>query len=148
MKQFMALGGHLLQAGDIDSRSREIVILRVGWRSESEYEFSQHITIGRAAGVSDDEISRICDVDSREWSPDDLSLIDLADELCSLNAVSDFTWNALSRRYSNSQMIELVMLVGFYRMVCGMLNGVAVALEDGASGWPSGAPQNRRAPRS
>ncbi len=148
MKGFMGLGAHLLQDGLIEPRDREIVILRVGWRAGAEYEFSQHVTIGRDAGLSDDEISRLSDVSSREWSVNDLALIDLADELCAHDVVSESTWHALAQRFSDAQMLELLILAGFYRMVSGMLNSVGVALEDGASGWPEGSTPTRWAPRS
>jgi 4-carboxymuconolactone decarboxylase len=148
MKPFMSLGSHFLQEGELDARSREVVVLRVGWRSGAEYEFSQHRSIGRDAGLSDDEIERLCAVDSREWSLADLSLIDVADELCRDNSVSESTWHEAASHFTDPQMLELVMLVGFYRMVCGMLNGVGVALEPGAEGWPDGVTAKRYAPRS
>ncbi len=148
MKQFMAFGGHLLQEGEIDARSRELIILRVGWNCGAEYEFAQHMVIGRAAGVSDAEIQKITDRDDRGWSVQDLALLDASDELCSENSVSDATWNALASRFNESQLLELLLLVGFYRMVSGMLNGVGVALEPKVAGWPRDAGDHRIAPRS
>jgi alkylhydroperoxidase family enzyme len=148
MKAFSSLGSYLLQAGAIAPREREIVILRVGWRAGAEYEFSQHMIIGRDAGLSEVEIARITDVASREWSHEDLQLLELADELCAEDIVSEPTWNALAARYDDAQMLELVMLAGFYRMVSGVLNSVGVSLESGVTGWPEPDRAVRCSPRA
>jgi alkylhydroperoxidase family enzyme len=52
-KAFLQLGGHLLGGGVLPVREREIVILRTGFRSGSEYEFGQHTRIGRRGGLTE-----------------------------------------------------------------------------------------------
>ncbi len=146
-KGFLALGGHLLQGDVLPAREREIVILRVGWRSGSEYEFGQHTVIGRSAGLSSDEIDRLADAGDGSWSPEDQALVDLVDELCDDNVVSEATWQALHSRFDDAAMLELLVLAGFYRLVSGMLNSVGVALEPTTPGWPATATSRRRAPR-
>src|SRR3954466_2478461 len=54
-KGFLSLGGHLLRGEGLPAREREIVILRTGWRAQSEYEFGQHTAIGLAAGLTAQE---------------------------------------------------------------------------------------------
>ena len=45
------------------------MILRVAWLCRSEYEWGQHIEIGRTAGLSDDEMRRIAaDPSADAWS--------------------------------------------------------------------------------
>ncbi|MBV9293500.1 MAG: carboxymuconolactone decarboxylase family protein, partial [Frankiales bacterium] len=56
---FGRLGSHLLFKGSLPARERELVILRVGFRAQSEYEFGQHTVIGRDAGLTDEEIERL-----------------------------------------------------------------------------------------
>jgi alkylhydroperoxidase family enzyme len=123
------------------------VILRTGWRSGSEYEFGQHTTIGREAGVSEAEIARLADAGTGEWSEDDRALVDMVDEICADNIVSDRTWQALAARWSEPQLLELVVLTGYYRLVSGLLNSAGVALEAHTPGWPEGATPVRCAPR-
>jgi alkylhydroperoxidase family enzyme len=146
-KAFLGLGGHLLGGGVLPAREREIVILRVGWRASSEYEFGQHTVIGAAAGLTEEEIARLADSGPGEWSADDRALVRLADELCDADAVGDETWAALTGRWSEEQLLELLVLAGYYRLVSGMLNSVGVALEPQTPGWPDGARPRRRAPR-
>jgi alkylhydroperoxidase family enzyme len=146
-KAFLKLGGHLLGGGVLPAREREIVILRVGWRAGSEYEFGQHTAIGKKAGLRDEEISRLADCGSGSWDPGDETLIRFVDELCDTDSVGDQTWQLLANRWSDAEMLELLVLAGYYRLVSGVLNSVRVALEPGTPGWPEDAQPARRAPR-
>jgi alkylhydroperoxidase family enzyme len=146
-KAFLVLGGHLLRGDALPAREREIVILRAGWRSGSEYEFGQHTAIGQLCGLTDEEIARLADVGDGGWSDDDRALVAMVDELCTDNLVSETTWQALATRWNEEQLLELLVLAGFYRLVSGLLNSAGVALEPTAPGWPEGASPVRRAPR-
>jgi 4-carboxymuconolactone decarboxylase len=145
---FSKLGTVLLFKGVLPARERELVILRVGWRSGSEYEYGQHTVIGRDAGLTETEIDRLVTDDLDAWSDDDRTLIRLADELCATDDVSDHVWEALAARWDEQALLELLMLAGFYRLVSGFLNGARVALEPTTPGWPASvADAVRRAPR-
>ena len=53
----------------------------------------------------------------------------MADELIDGDRVSDATWRGLAQRWSEPELIELVVLAGFYRMTAGFLNSVGVEAE-------------------
>lgn len=133
---FMALGSHLLGRHGLPRREREIVILRVGWRSGSDYEFGQHTLIGRRVGLTDDEITRLARDGVEGWPDDDAALVALADELCRDNEVGADTWSRLTTRWSEAELLELVVLAGFYRLVSGFLRTVGVQREPGTPGFP------------
>ena len=139
-RRFNQLGGTLLFRSSVPDREREIVILRVGWNARAVYEFGQHTVIGRRAGITDEEIRALAD-DSvpSGWSDDDLALIALADDLARDDCVSDKTWAALTARWDEGQMVELLVLAGFYRLVSGFLNSAGVVLDPGIPGWPAGS---------
>jgi 4-carboxymuconolactone decarboxylase len=138
LKRFNVLGGLFLGRGLLPARERELVILRTGWRTRCEYEFGQHVTIGRRAGLSDDEIRCLTEPGLAGWPPADAALIRLADEIHESRDVSDDLWRALSERWSHAELLERVTLAGFYGMVAGFLNAARVQLEPGTPGWPSG----------
>jgi 4-carboxymuconolactone decarboxylase len=52
--------------------------------------------------------------------------------------VSDPTWTALSQHFDDEQMVELLVLAGYYRMISGFLNSAGVQLDEGVPGWPEG----------
>ena len=135
LKRFNLMGGFLLNKGELPDREREIVILRVGANATAVYEFGQHTVIGKAAGLRDEEIAGLAGAE-HQWSEADALLIALADELCDNDCVSDTTFAALSERWSDKALIELVIVAGFYRLVSGFLNTFGVPLEEGTPGWP------------
>ena len=136
---FGRLGGFLLSGKGLPARERELVILRTGWRSGSIYEWGQHVVIGTREGVTDEEITRLRTPGYEGWSEADRPFIAFADELCQTNDVTDATWAPLAARLSEEQLIELVMLGGFYRMVAGALNALGIEREPGVPGWDAGA---------
>jgi 4-carboxymuconolactone decarboxylase len=141
LKRFNVLGGAFLVHGLLPAREREIVILRVGWNCRSVYEFGQHTLLGRDAGLSDEEIAALATTRAGgpSWSADDEALIALADEICADDCVGDATFAALRRRWNDAELVELVALAGFYRMVSGFLNTLGVEPEPGLPGWPPSA---------
>jgi alkylhydroperoxidase family enzyme len=135
LNRFNVLGGLFLARGVLPARERELVILRTGWRTRCEYEFGQHVLIGRRAGLSDDEIRRVT-ADDADWAPGDALLIRLADEIHETRDVTDDLWEALSARWDDAALLELVALAGFYGMVAGLLNAARVQRDPGVPGWP------------
>ncbi len=137
LKQFNRMGGQLLRRGLVPGREREIVILRVGANARSRYEFGQHVLIGRDEGLTDAEIEAIrtgaigTDTTPHPWSADDLALLALADDLHTDDCVTDETFAALRRRWNDAELVELLVLAGFYRLVSGFLNSAGVELDDG-----------------
>jgi 4-carboxymuconolactone decarboxylase len=138
LKRFNVLGGFFLNVGLLPAREREIVILRVGHNCQAVYEYGQHTVIGLRVGMTDEEISALTkSPDAYPWSADDRALIALADDLCADDCVSDGTWAALRPRWSDAELLELVMVAGMYRMVSGFLNSLGVQLDEGIPGWPT-----------
>jgi 4-carboxymuconolactone decarboxylase len=139
MRRSNQLGGTLLFGGSLPAREREMVILRVGWNCRSVYEFGQHTVIGARSGLSAAEISSLAGGDLGAWSREDRALVALADDLCSQDCVSDETWAVLAERFDSKEMVELVVLAGYYRLISGFLNSMGVRLDPGVPGWPDGA---------
>ncbi len=138
LKRFNLLGGFLLNKGLLPERERELVILRIGWNAQAVYEFGQHIVIGKRCGLTDEEIAALtASPHDYDWSAEDLALIALADDLAADDCVGTGTWLALTTRWSEAELVELLVLAGFYRLVSGFLNSAGVQLDDGIPGFPS-----------
>jgi len=139
-RKWMPFGGKLL-AGKLPARDRELLILRIGWQCQAEYEWGQHVPIGRSAGLTDVEIERIKAGPYAEgWDEFDSVLLRAADELKDDSCVTDHTWALLAQRYDERQLIEVLMVVGQYQLVSGALNSLGVQLEDGVAGFDATAP--------
>jgi alkylhydroperoxidase family enzyme len=138
LKRWSAFGGTLLAGGTLPARERELVILRTGANCRSDYEWGQHVRIGKQAGVSDDEIKRVFEgPDADGWDDRDRTLLRAADELHTDSRISDETWAALASRYDDKQLIELLMVVGQYHLVSFTLNSLGVEREAGVEGFPA-----------
>ena len=62
--------------------------------------------------------------------------IALADELSADDRVGDATWERLAARWSDAELVELLLVAGMYRLVSGFLNSTGVQLDDGVPGFP------------
>lgn len=136
-KRWMVFGGHILAKNTLPPRERELVILRVGWRCGSEYEFGQHTIIGRRDGLTDDEIRRLAMEGVDGWTVDDAALVDAVDELVADHYLGDDTWGRLADRWSTQQLMDLVFTVGQYTMVSTALRTFGVQRDDGVPGFPT-----------
>jgi 4-carboxymuconolactone decarboxylase len=138
LRRWAEFGGTLLAGGLLPSRDRELLILRTGWRCRSPYEWGQHVLIGLASGLQQDEIDRIpAGPDAPGWSADDAALLRAADELHDEHRISDDTWAVLASRLDERQLIEVCMLVGQYHLVAFTLNSLGVEPEPGLPGMPA-----------
>lgn len=137
LKRVNVLGGYFLAHGLLPARERELVILRTAWRSACRYEWGQHVLIAREVGLSDELIEAAASEEAwSSMSAGDAALMAFVDGLVATADVDDGQWQTQRARWSDEQMMELVMLVGFYRMIAGYLNAVRVSAERDLPGWP------------
>jgi alkylhydroperoxidase family enzyme len=121
----------------IPPRERELLILRIGYLCNSDYEWAQHAPLGLRVGLTADEVARIPKgPEAPGWNPLDVLLLRAADELHRDKFISDATWRALDERYDDRQMMDVVFTVGQYTMVSMFLNSAGVQLEKGQTGIP------------
>ena len=133
------LGAGILAHGSVEPREREIVIHRTCARAGAEYEWGVHVmAFGRPLGLSEEQIvaSVNGDADDPAWSASDADLVALADELYDTSTVSDVLWARLARRFGEQQLLELLIIAGWYRLVSYVINAVGVEREPWAAQFP------------
>jgi alkylhydroperoxidase family enzyme len=124
--------GNLLDRGSIERVDRELAILRTCARCRSEYEWGVHVTaFARRFGIDDVKIAGTLDWrgDDTRWTPHEHAIVRLVDELHDSSAVSDSLWSALEQEFEPDQIIELLVLVGFYHTISFVTNGLRIGLE-------------------
>lgn len=136
-QKFTTWAYHIMgETSTLTPRTREILILRIGWLCQAEYEWGQHVIFARKAGLSAEEIARIKQgPDAPGWTEAEANLLRATDELHAEAFVSDPTWAALARDYSEQQLMDIVLTVGQYNMVSMALNSFGVQLDDGVEGF-------------
>ncbi|HEY2886064.1 MAG TPA: carboxymuconolactone decarboxylase family protein [Rhizomicrobium sp.] len=131
-KGFLAWGNYVLSRRNaLPEREREIVILRTGFLCKSGYEWTQHVIIGKRSGLSDDEIARLKKGAEAGWSAADAALIRASDELHKDQFISDATWSALGKHFTQKQCMDVVFTVGQYTQVSMILNTFGIQLDEG-----------------
>jgi 4-carboxymuconolactone decarboxylase len=136
-KRWLVFGNHVLAKSTLPPRERELVILRVGYRCRSIYEWTQHVAIGKATGLDDAEIRAIAEGPGAAiWSDFDATLLRATDELHDDSMLSDATWKLLGERYDTQQIIDLIFAVGQYHLVSMALNSLGVQTEQPNNGFP------------
>jgi alkylhydroperoxidase family enzyme len=130
---FLAWGSYILSKKNaLAAREREIVVLRTGALCRSGYEWTQHVEIGKRAGLTRDEIEAIkAGPDAPSWSGADAALLRMCDELHARQFVCDATWAALKAHFSDKQCMDAVFTAGQYTQVSMMLNTFGVELDEG-----------------
>lgn len=132
-------GNYVLREQSLPPRDREILILRIGWLCQSEYEFGQHTLIGKGVGLTDEEILRITKgPDDPGWRRFDAALIRATDELHKDAFITDATWKVLAERYNEKQFMDVIFTVGQYNMVSMALNSLGIQRESGVPSFPKG----------
>ena len=138
LKRWVVFANHVLNGSTLPARERELVILRTGFLCRSGYEWAQHAAIGRAAGLTDDELVRLTVGSATEgWSDGDRLLLEATEQLVTDHFVSDPTWSALARTWNEHQLMDLVFAVGQYTLVSMALNSFGVQLEDSTERFPA-----------
>ncbi|SKR71029.1 Carboxy muconolactone decarboxylase [Mycobacteroides abscessus subsp. abscessus] len=129
---FMAWASHVLSTrNNLSARQREIVVLRIGFLCKSGYEWTQHVLIGRDAGLTEKEIADIKSGSISTWAAADQALLQASDELFNDQFISAQTWERLRETFNESQCIDVIFTAGTYVMVSMFLNSAGVQLEKG-----------------
>ena len=139
-RTYRAYTGNFVQNHTIPTRERELLILRTAWLSRGDYIWGRHNLMGQDAGLTKQEISRItAGPDAAGWSEFDAALLRAADELHTSRFVSHATWNTLAQRYPESQLREVVLIVGNYTQLSMFQNTLGAQLEPSIEGLPGEA---------
>lgn len=129
----------MLWHGALDARLRELAIMRIGWLTACDYEWTQHWRVASRLGVPGDDLLGV-----RDWrnyagfGPAERAVLAATDDVVRDGAVSAASWAACEREFDGDTtvLVELVTVIGAWRMVSSILQSLEVPLEDGVSSWP------------
>lgn len=112
------LGARIRYGSTLSDRVREIAILMVAAHHRSDYEWYAHEAVGRAIGLSEDEISAL----QRQDTPSscdaaEATTIDLVRSLVTHRSVDDTTMARALTALGIERTSEIVVLVGYYQLL-------------------------------
>ena len=134
-----ALGESLYVDGRLPARERTLAILRTCALVGCAYEWGGQAAFwGPIAGVSEEEFDALVTggPDDPRWSRGERALLRAVDEIERSGTWTNATWAALGRELDDEQRMELLIVVGWYRTICTLCNGLALPVEGWMRAWP------------
>ena len=128
----------LFRGNKLDARLRELIIMRIGWRTGSAYEWTQHWRVARGLDIPETDLAA-----SRDWrgaanlSEADRAVLQATDDTLDQGMISDAAWEACCLHLATeAERIELVVAIGNWTMFSQLLKSLRIPLEDGVEAWP------------
>lgn len=128
----------LLLNAELSHRLRELVIMRIGWVTGCDYEWTQHWPIAQdMGGCTPEELLAV-----REWRAADCfgeadqAALSATDELLDTGKLADETWARCEAALGCDACVDLVASIGTWSMISTVARGLRVPLEDGVASWP------------
>lgn len=117
----------------LSMRQRELVIDRVTARCGCEYEWGVHLAFfADRVGFTAEQLRSITYGMPGDpcWSSEEAVILRAVDELHDDADISDPTWSVLASVLTIEQILDLLLLAGWYHAVSYAANAARVALED------------------
>lgn len=127
---YHTFNGHVLFGTTLSARQRELVILRVSHRRDSDYEWAQHAVLAGDAGISPDEVEAVRSEELDAWSPLEAALLQATDELIEHARIGADSWSALAAELEIEQLMDVVFTVGAYDALAMAFRTFDVEMDD------------------
>ena len=128
----------LYRGNKLDDRLRELIIMRIGWRTGALYEWTQHWPVALRIGLSEEETLAVRDpANATCLGAAELAVIAATDDVLDNGAVGEAAWLACAEHLpSNEERLELVAAICNWNTFSIMLKSLKIPLEDGVAAWP------------
>lgn len=122
----------------VSDRMRELIIMRLAWLAQSEYEWSQHWLVALFFGMGEAQLTAIRDWQAADcFSDEERAVLAAVDELLLQHRIRPATRQQLQAFYpTDKAMIELVTCIANWHMFAVILNGLEIPLDDNMLAWP------------
>jgi 4-carboxymuconolactone decarboxylase len=146
-RPFLRFGGAVLGEMELDPIVRELAILTVAKEAEAEYEWVQHVAIGKAVGVTDAQIKALAEADSCSTEGADARIAAAADGSGAFDSaqqaaielaaavvrgahISDDLYDCIRAQFSDREIVELLIAIGDYLMLARIMTILEVDLDE------------------
>ena len=123
------LGAGIADPAVLEPRLREAVILRVARLSNSAYELHHHVPLGRAAGLTEEELDALAAQDYAALNPLLAAAARFTDEVVTQLSPSDDTLAALRAQVSNQVLVNIVLTIGCYMSIARLIAVTGIELD-------------------
>jgi alkylhydroperoxidase family enzyme len=122
-RPLLGLGTSILSEQTLSAAWRELAILRVARLSGADYEWTQHVPIAEAVGVSAAQIAALeqDDVTAACFGDAERAVLRFTTQVARDVDCDDATFEALAAHLSHREIVELILAIGFYMMLARLM---------------------------
>jgi len=128
----------LLENNKLDTRLRELMIMRIGWVTGSAYEWTQHWRVATTAGIQPEDILAV-----RDWrasgrlTPADRAILAATDECLAGRSISDDIWAEVAKHVPDpAHQVEFIIAMGNWMAFSLLFRTLRIPLAEGIAIWP------------
>ena len=123
--------------GSMDTRRRELAIMRVGWLTDCTFEWTQHWHLSRRLGLSAEELLNVRTGPTCESFDDrDRAVLSAADDVVAGGCVSAATWLRLRGLFDDDECFDTVITVTTWFFISCIIRSLAISLPQTMAPWP------------
>ena len=128
----------MLWHGALDPRLRELVIMRIGWLTACDYEWTQHWRVATTAGIPPEDILAVRDWrNSGRLTPADKAILAATDECLAGKSISDAVWAEVAKHVTDpGQQVEFIIAMGNWMSFSMLFRNLRIPLAEGVVEWP------------
>ena len=129
------VGEYLRFESVLDARIRELTICAVSRHVSNQFEWTMHAPLAVKAGVAEATIEALrLGARPKNLPPDEEAALDFTRELLTTHGVSDPTYAGALRAFGEQGVVDLSSLIGYFAMVCWVMNVARTPAQAGAAG--------------
>ena len=131
-RPYLRFGAAILGELELDPKLRELAILQVARISEAEYEWVQHVAIGRHVGVTDEQIEAIeasTHTTAECFDETERAVLAFTAEVVRGPHLADETYAAVAERLSPREIVELLLTAGSYLMLARVMTVLEIDVD-------------------
>lgn len=131
-RPLMRLGASILSAQQLDPELREYAILLAAKAYDGRYEWIQHVPIAEATGASPEQLAAIerGDLAGACFDEKERAFLAFVDESARDVRCSDATFAALRKHFSDREIVETILTIGYYQMLARLTEVTDTELDE------------------
>ncbi len=138
---FLGYGSYnLSRKCSLSIHDRELVIFRAAGRAHGEYEWGMHVLLfTEKAGLTEAQVRSCATGGPKDecWQdPRDRTILAAVDDLHDEDRVSTPVLGQLESLFSPAQILDLILIAGWYRTLSNVTESLHLPLEDTAARFP------------
>jgi 4-carboxymuconolactone decarboxylase len=132
-----ALGEQLRFHSTLDTRVRELVTCAAARHTTNQFEWMMHAPLAIKAGVAEVTLAQLHEgARPKGLRVDEEVALDFARELLQTHGVCESTYGTALAQFGEQGVVELTTLIGYFVMVCWVMNVGHTPAQAGAQGAP------------